>query len=113
MYVGVLTGLWATPTMSVGHALLASQLTIYIAVAMRFERRDLEARYGPAYASWRGAWLGRVHSRSDPVRNHPALLKHHILWETVLAEPLSERMSVLLGELSRKRMGAVSADLRP
>ena len=55
MYVGVLLGVWMTPHMSVGHALLASTFTIYIAIAMIYERRDLQARFGSAYLKWRTA----------------------------------------------------------
>lgn len=52
MYVGVLLGLWATPDMSLGHAVLASSLMIYIAIAMQWEARDLEARFGQPYVNW-------------------------------------------------------------
>lgn len=60
MYAGVILGLWMTPEMSLGHALLALTLTAYIAIGMRFERRDLERRYGAAYDGWRG---GRAQGR--------------------------------------------------
>lgn len=53
MYVGVLLGLWMTPHMSVGHAILAAQLTIYIAVGMRYKSRDLKVRFGRSYQAWR------------------------------------------------------------
>lgn len=53
MYVGVLLGFWMSPNMSVGHALLALAFTAYIAVAMFFERRDLQAKHGRSYADWR------------------------------------------------------------
>lgn len=52
MYVGVLLGVWATPNMSLGHLLLASGLTLYVIVAMRYEKRDLIASYGDRYVSW-------------------------------------------------------------
>jgi protein-S-isoprenylcysteine O-methyltransferase Ste14 len=57
MYIGVLMGVWATPHMTVGHALLAAGLTLYVLVAMRYERRDLVRKFGPAYTRW------RVHDR--------------------------------------------------
>lgn len=53
MYVGVLLGVWATPRMSVGHLLLASGLTLYVLIAMRYEERDLMRRFGTSYARWR------------------------------------------------------------
>jgi methanethiol S-methyltransferase len=55
MYVGVLMGVWVTPLMSVGHALLASGLTCYVLIAMRYEERDLARQYGAAYSRWRVA----------------------------------------------------------
>jgi protein-S-isoprenylcysteine O-methyltransferase Ste14 len=54
MYVGVLLGLWATPRMSLGHLLLASALTAYVLIAMRYEEKDLLRRFGSRYSSWRG-----------------------------------------------------------
>ena len=53
MYVGVLLAMWATPNMSVGHALLAAGMTIYVLIAMRYEERDLAASYGRSYVRWR------------------------------------------------------------
>jgi hypothetical protein len=53
MYVGVLMAMWATPRMSVGHALLAGGMTLYVMIALRYEERDLQATYGKAYAKWR------------------------------------------------------------
>ena len=55
MYVGVLLGVWATPRMTVGHALLAAGLTLYVMIAMRYEERDLRAAFGEAYQRWRSA----------------------------------------------------------
>jgi protein-S-isoprenylcysteine O-methyltransferase Ste14 len=53
MYVGVLLGVWATPRMTVGHLLLATGLTLYVLVAMRYEERDLMRRFGGSYLRWR------------------------------------------------------------
>ena len=53
MYVGVLLGVWATPRMTLGHALLALGLTGYVLIAMRYEERDLRQRFGRAYMQWR------------------------------------------------------------
>jgi len=55
MYVGVLLGVWGTPRMSVGHALLALGLTGYVLIAMRYEERDLARTFGARYNRWRGA----------------------------------------------------------
>ena len=53
MYVGVLTAVWATPRMTVGHLLLAVGFTLYVLIALRYEERDLQAHYGADYARWR------------------------------------------------------------
>jgi methanethiol S-methyltransferase len=55
MYVGVLLGLWMTPHMTVGHALMAATFTLYILIAMRYEERDLVERFGRRYSHWRDA----------------------------------------------------------
>jgi protein-S-isoprenylcysteine O-methyltransferase Ste14 len=61
MYVGVLLGLWMTPHMTVGHALMAASFTLYILIAMRYEERDLTANFGASYSAWReGADRGRL-----------------------------------------------------
>jgi protein-S-isoprenylcysteine O-methyltransferase Ste14 len=46
MYAGVLLAVWATPRMNLGHFLLASGLTAYVLIAMRFEERDLLRCFG-------------------------------------------------------------------
>lgn len=53
MYVGVLLGFWATPHMTVGHALMAATFTLYILIAMRYEERDLARSFGVSYQAWR------------------------------------------------------------
>jgi methanethiol S-methyltransferase len=60
MYAGVLLGLWMTPHMTVGHALMAGGFTLYILIAMRFEERDLSRNFGDAYQAWRS---GCPHAR--------------------------------------------------
>ena len=59
MYAGVLLGLWMTPHMTVGHALMAGGFTLYILIAMRYEERDLSRNFGDAYQAWR---LGCPHA---------------------------------------------------
>ncbi len=51
MYVGLALGVWATPVMTLGHLLLASGLTAYMLIGMRYEERDLARRFGRAYSS--------------------------------------------------------------
>jgi protein-S-isoprenylcysteine O-methyltransferase Ste14 len=52
MYVGVLLAIWATPHMTIGHWLLATGMTLYVLIALRYEERDLRARFGNLYARW-------------------------------------------------------------
>jgi protein-S-isoprenylcysteine O-methyltransferase Ste14 len=53
MYVGVLLAMWATPQMTLGHLLLATGMTLYVLIAMRYEVRDLLDRFGSRYDRWR------------------------------------------------------------
>lgn len=41
LYVGWTIAFWATPTMTLAHLLFAAGLTLYMAVAVLFEERDL------------------------------------------------------------------------
>ncbi|MEN8159077.1 MAG: methanethiol S-methyltransferase [Myxococcota bacterium] len=55
LYVGWIIAFWATPTLTVGHALVAVGMTAYILVAIRYEERDLLAMLGEPYRRWRAA----------------------------------------------------------
>lgn len=55
MMTGTLLVLWAHPEMTEGRLLFNTFLTIYVLVAIRWEERDLSARYGPAYGAYREA----------------------------------------------------------
>lgn len=93
MYVGVLLGFWMTPHMTVGHALLAIQLTLYIAIALHYERRDLEARFGPRYLAWRSETHRPALPRPATARIAKELLRR---FEPIVREPLPPRMRLLL-----------------
>ncbi len=104
MYAGVLLGLWMTPHMSVGHALLAAQFTLYIAIGMRYERRDLARRFGGAYQAWRHAASGHglVHAHNTAFDSR-TLFARHLIWSSIVNEPLPPRMTHLLARLSRRQ----------
>lgn len=51
--LGVLLLLWPLPTMTVGHLLLASSMTVYILIGLYFEERDLVAEFGERYRTYR------------------------------------------------------------
>lgn len=65
MYVGVILGMWMAPVMTAGHAMLAATLTLYIGVAMAYERRDLIAKFGTTYRQWRGEPILETRSEAD------------------------------------------------
>jgi protein-S-isoprenylcysteine O-methyltransferase Ste14 len=53
LYVGWALFFWATPTMTLGHLLMAGALTGYMLLAVRFEERDLLSHFGARYAEYR------------------------------------------------------------
>jgi protein-S-isoprenylcysteine O-methyltransferase Ste14 len=52
LYIGWAIAFWATPTMTVGHLLFASVLTLYMVVAAMIEERDLVAHFGEVYEGY-------------------------------------------------------------
>src|SRR5262249_52381601 len=53
LYVGWAIAFSATPTMTVGHLLLAGGMTSYMLVALVFEERDLIGHFGRQYEEYR------------------------------------------------------------
>jgi len=53
LYVGWIIAFWATPSMSVGHLLLAASMTVYMLIASPFEERDLVEVHGEKYRAYR------------------------------------------------------------
>ena len=49
LYLGMLIGLWVTPTMTGGHLLLAAAMTAYVLVGVHHEERDLVRAFGDEY----------------------------------------------------------------
>jgi protein-S-isoprenylcysteine O-methyltransferase Ste14 len=74
LYVGWATAFWVTPTMSLGHLLFAAAMTTYMALAVRFEERDLVKHFGNRYEDYRRRvpmfWprLSRGGSAADALR---------------------------------------------
>jgi len=52
MYVGLFIALWATPTMTMGHFVLAGAMTFYTLIGIRFEERSLERLLGDDYRQY-------------------------------------------------------------
>lgn len=53
LYLGMLIGIWAIPTMTLGHLVFAAGLTVYVLIAIRYEERDLTAFLGNQYVEYR------------------------------------------------------------
>lgn len=53
IYLGFVIAFWSTPTMTLGHFVFAAMTTAYILIAIQLEERDLVARYGDLYRSYR------------------------------------------------------------
>ncbi len=52
LYVGWAIAFWAAPTMTAGHLMFALIMTLYMAVAVIFEERDLVAHFGQQYEDY-------------------------------------------------------------
>jgi protein-S-isoprenylcysteine O-methyltransferase Ste14 len=52
LYVAWMLAFWATPTMTLGHLLFAGGMTLYMAVAVLFEERDLVRHFGAKYVEY-------------------------------------------------------------
>lgn len=55
IYVGWALLFWFAPTMTIGHLLLASGMTVYILIAIVFEETDLVEEFGQQYRSYQQA----------------------------------------------------------
>jgi protein-S-isoprenylcysteine O-methyltransferase Ste14 len=53
IYLGFLLAFWATPTMTVGHLIFSTVMTVYILLGVRLEERDLVAAFGDRYQLYR------------------------------------------------------------
>jgi protein-S-isoprenylcysteine O-methyltransferase Ste14 len=53
LYIGWWLAFWATPTMTAGHLLFATVLTVYMGLATLVEERDLTAHFGDKYRHYR------------------------------------------------------------
>ena len=53
IYLGLLIVFWVAPTMTLGHAILAFGLTVYLLIGLHYEERDLEKAFGEEYRQFR------------------------------------------------------------
>jgi len=54
LQLGVLIGLWSTPTMSITHLMLSVSMSIYIFIGLHYEEKDLVATLGKEYNNYQG-----------------------------------------------------------
>lgn len=52
MLAGLLVAFWCTPVMTFGHLVLAFGMSLYIAMGVRFEERDLVREFGDKYRAY-------------------------------------------------------------
>ncbi len=52
LYFGLFLAIWVTPTMTIGHLVLAGALTLYTLIGIRFEERDLARMHGESYREY-------------------------------------------------------------
>jgi len=68
LYVAWAVAFWATPTMTIGHALLAAGMTTYMLIAVVFEEADLVNHFGAKYVEYKRrvpAFVPRMRVNSD------------------------------------------------
>ncbi|MGE3180908.1 MAG: methanethiol S-methyltransferase [Phycisphaerae bacterium] len=53
LMLGMVIGICATPSMTVGHLMFATFMTTYIFIGVYFEERDLAKKLGPDYVAYR------------------------------------------------------------
>lgn len=53
MMLGVLVGMWAIPVMSLTHFVLAVCMTVYVAIGLYFEEKDLMKNFGNTYQQYK------------------------------------------------------------
>jgi steroid 5-alpha reductase family enzyme len=86
LYLGWGLLFWATPTMTVGHALFAASLTVYMMLAAIVEERDLVSHLGQAYKDYRRRVPMFVPRLTVAARASQALRESELVAQPVEAE---------------------------
>ena len=74
MQLGVLIGLWCTPSMTVSHLLLSGGMTAYVLIGLMYEERDLERQFGERYRAYQRSTPKLIPFGRSKARRAPALL---------------------------------------
>ena len=74
MQLGVLIGLWFTPSMTVSHLLLAGGMTAYVLIGLLYEERDLVRQFGERYRAYQRSTPKLIPFGRSRARRAPALL---------------------------------------
>lgn len=53
LYLGLLIGFWASPTMTVTHLIFSITMTVYILIGIKYEEKDLVADFREKYVDYR------------------------------------------------------------
>ena len=73
MMTSLMVGLWITPDMTLGHAVLSAGMTLYLVIGVRFEERALAKALGADYQRYQATtpkfFPGEL--RTSPIRNSP------------------------------------------
>jgi protein-S-isoprenylcysteine O-methyltransferase Ste14 len=78
LMTGLLLAFWATPHLGASHLLFASVATVYVAIGIRFEERDLRRTFGAAYDEYAARVpallprLWRLRAPAPPTASGPA-----------------------------------------
>lgn len=76
LQLGILIGLWATPSMTVSHFLLSAGMTVYILIGLSLEEKDLAASLGEPYEDYRSRVRMLIPVPRSPERK-PWVLRSH------------------------------------
>jgi len=74
MQLGVLIGIWSTPSMTGSHLLLAGGMTAYVLIGLLYEERDLVRQFGERYRAYQRSTPRLIPFGRSRARRFPALL---------------------------------------
>ncbi len=76
MMTGIFIALWAIPTMTVGHMVLAASMTVYLLIGIRFEEKKLVQELGSQYQIYQQSVPALVPSFKKHGGSQPSVLNN-------------------------------------